>query len=278
MAKLKELYKEQDSLLRQVKLLTEERESLKKVVESMAEVRKDLKEGWEDLGKLDQENRGLKELIAKAEEELVRTQAKLSQVEKELEQEKKNFRSQKSLRNELKRKSSLIKQLRGQRRIARQQIAQLDKENRSLRADIQASTLKITQNLKALKAVQDKRDYYKSRIDTYKKKAENAVKELASAHKREGALARQTATMHYNLGNLCFSQRKYEQAIAEYNQALGLPESHYNLGIIYSEYLKDNQKAVEHFRQYLNLEPSAAESKKIEEQILHLECQTRVLK
>jgi tetratricopeptide (TPR) repeat protein len=52
----------------------------------------------------------------------------------------------------------------------------------------------------------------------------------------------------------------YEEAVKEYEKTLSLrPDdlyAHYNLGIIYSQYLIDEEKAVSHFKKYLKKAPT----------------------
>jgi tetratricopeptide (TPR) repeat protein len=55
-----------------------------------------------------------------------------------------------------------------------------------------------------------------------------------------------------------YSQKQeYEEPIAEFNKVLELnpndAASHYNLGLIYAEYLNNKPKAILHFKRYLNV-------------------------
>ena len=61
--------------------------------------------------------------------------------------------------------------------------------------------------------------------------------------------------MHYNLGVFYMKQKQYPRSVSEFSKAVELnPQdayAHFNLGYIYSEYMPNRKKAVEHFKQYL---------------------------
>ena len=80
------------------------------------------------------------------------------------------------------------------------------------------------------------------------------VTELARQNKK---LIQETSRMHYNLGVFFTRQRDYRRALTEFKKAVEIEPSdaysHFNLGYIYAEYLVNREKAVEHFRKFLNL-------------------------
>ena len=55
---------------------------------------------------------------------------------------------------------------------------------------------------------------------------------------------------------------KIDAAIKEYERVLELrpndPETHYNLGVLYDDYIKDREKALYHYQKYLAINPTAA--------------------
>ena len=69
---------------------------------------------------------------------------------------------------------------------------------------------------------------------------------------------------HIRKGGALASNGQFRKAIAEYEQALELDphhaDIHYNLGVIYDDELQENEKAVQHYRKYLELRPRAADS------------------
>jgi protein O-GlcNAc transferase len=68
-----------------------------------------------------------------------------------------------------------------------------------------------------------------------------------------------SAAMHNNLATLIAIKGDYVRAVAEYRKALeidpGLAEAYLDIGIIFKDYLKDNGKAAEAFKRYVELKP-----------------------
>jgi hypothetical protein len=64
--------------------------------------------------------------------------------------------------------------------------------------------------------------------------------------------------VHLALGNRYYEHGQIEQALAEYQKVLDLNaldvNAHLNMGIIYHDILKDNEKAAEHYKIYLELQ------------------------
>jgi len=89
------------------------------------------------------------------------------------------------------------------------------------------------------------------------KKAEAQPARIAEIARENKVLIKETALMHYNLGVFYTKNKEFARAIAEFEKATELnpddASSHYNIGYIYSEYLVNRQKAIEHFRKYLSL-------------------------
>jgi len=76
---------------------------------------------------------------------------------------------------------------------------------------------------------------------------------------REKALKR-----HYNLAIIYENVGKYKEAAEEYEKILELSpddaDTHYNLAIVYDDHIQDNEKAVFHYRRYLDLVPNAPDA------------------
>ena len=87
------------------------------------------------------------------------------------------------------------------------------------------------------------------------------VTKLAHQHER---LVKENADVHYNLGVLLSKSKQYEQAATEFRKVIELrpddAEAYYNLGVIYAEHLPDREKAMAHFRRYLQLKPGATDA------------------
>jgi tetratricopeptide (TPR) repeat protein len=77
-------------------------------------------------------------------------------------------------------------------------------------------------------------------------------------------------------------KQEYDKAIKEFEKVLELKpddaESHYNLGVIFSEQLNDRKKAILHFRKYLTLAPHDPESEQVRRYVLTWETADQELK
>ena len=78
--------------------------------------------------------------------------------------------------------------------------------------------------------------------------------------------------MHYNLGVLYTQNRDFQKAVTEFLKVLEYtpddPETNYNLGVIYGEYLNDRSSALEYFKKYLGLAPSDADAERVRKYII----------
>lgn len=99
----------------------------------------------------------------------------------------------------------------------------------------------------------------KERSERKAKDLEEALEKAALTYQEEQK--RQEALFHYNLGVAYTKTGDYASATAEYEKALKIDpddaDAHYNLGIIYDDCNQDAQKAIEHYRRYLELRPDA---------------------
>ena len=88
-----------------------------------------------------------------------------------------------------------------------------------------------------------------------------APKSLMDAVKQRDGLVRENADMHYNLGVLLTKNQDFRTAAIEFERAIQLRKddasSYFNLGKIYADFYKDNIKAVEYFKKYLEYNPKA---------------------
>jgi len=73
---------------------------------------------------------------------------------------------------------------------------------------------------------------------------------------------------HYNQGFQYDYEGEYKQAIKEYQKALELmpndPDLHYNMAIVYDDYINDKKNAIFHYRKYLELDPRSTDRVKVE--------------
>jgi len=83
----------------------------------------------------------------------------------------------------------------------------------------------------------------------------------------EEELKKERLKFHYNLGLTYDENREYKEALIEYKKALKVDPTdadvHYNIAIIYDEYIPDMKKAVTHYQVYLELSPGAEDAGKV---------------
>ncbi|MFA6357509.1 MAG: tetratricopeptide repeat protein [Candidatus Omnitrophota bacterium] len=74
---------------------------------------------------------------------------------------------------------------------------------------------------------------------------------------------------YYNLAIIYENVGRYKEAAQEYEKILELTpddaDIHYNLGILYDDYLQKNEKAIAHYRRYLELCPDAKDAVNVRE-------------
>lgn len=85
-------------------------------------------------------------------------------------------------------------------------------------------------------------------------------------------LKRDSARVHYNMGNDHFRKGDYAAAINEYRKTLTLTpndaEAHFNLALVNGDFLRNYETALKHYRMYLFLNPKAEDAKFVKEKIL----------
>ena len=88
-----------------------------------------------------------------------------------------------------------------------------------------------------------------------KEKVEVYPRKLAQVALLKDRLLKENGVLHYNLGVFHIQRQEYSEAIVEFDKVLELtpndPATHYNLGIVYADYLNDRTKAIKHFKRYL---------------------------
>ncbi len=88
------------------------------------------------------------------------------------------------------------------------------------------------------------------------------------------------ARVHYNMGNIFFHQGNYIQAAYQYERAVELnpgdAHAHFNLAYVCGDFLKDFEKALTHYRQYLFLNPQADDAVLVGEKIVEAQTYGRI--
>ena len=120
---------------------------------------------------------------------------------------------------------------------------------------------------------------FREQVEVMKGKFKDAVPGLAKAGRISQKMMRENAEMHYNLGTIFLQNKRYKEAIKEYERVLELqpndPDTHYNLGILYDDFLKDREKALYHYQKYIAVNPKAPDAKRVETYLLSLELENK---
>jgi len=109
-------------------------------------------------------------------------------------------------------------------------------------------------------------------------KAERMAAMMSEAREEvQGVTDEQARNMHYNMAVVYAKEGRFKEAEAEYLRAMRIDPSdaaaHYNLAILYDDELKNKNRAVMHYKKYLQLAPDAPDRNEVKQWILRLEVQ-----
>jgi tetratricopeptide (TPR) repeat protein len=260
---LKSLQQEKETSL---KALRQDQESALKILQQEKEntVRK-LQEEKDQLGlELGKAKEKVIESESQSQEESVTLQQKVADLERKNAQLNKDKTAFQDSLEKLEIEYKIIPEI-------RKKVSRLEKEKSLLLTD----NRKMEQNFKRLEESRVDKDaqieIYRMQIKDLKKqydvatvknrgmqaKLEQMPVRFAELARENKVLIKETALMHYNLGVFYTKNKEYPRAIAEFEKTIELnpddPYAHYNLGYIYAEYLIDRPKAIEKFREFLQL-------------------------
>ena len=98
--------------------------------------------------------------------------------------------------------------------------------------------------------------------------------------KTKKQIAHQKLKMHYNMAIAYDQLKMYRAEEKEYKQCLRINAKdanvHYNLAILYDDKLNRNDKAIKHYKRYLELHPIGEGVVQVKEWLLHAEQQQRL--
>ncbi|MDD5558029.1 MAG: tetratricopeptide repeat protein, partial [bacterium] len=90
---------------------------------------------------------------------------------------------------------------------------------------------------------------------------------LGCGRNEEEARQEGGARQHYRLGARKYRQGDFAGAIATYERALqldpDLAEAHLDMGIIHDDYVRDKERAIRHYEEYLRLEPGSEKAEMV---------------
>jgi len=152
--------------------------------------------------------------------------------------------------------STALERLKGALGATEQALALKDTEIRELRGVLDANEKNLAARSRQLRTLEAERDGLRS------------------------TFRREQRDMHYNLGVLHSQHRNYEAAEQAYRKALELDaqdaDSHFNLGVIYDDFLEKKEKAVHHYREFLRIKPDSPDAKRVRGWIQNIETRSAV--
>ena len=126
------------------------------------------------------------------------------------------------------------------------------------------------------------REKAKTSMDKFESSTQKIASRVGGLQRENKKLKIDSARLHYNLANTFFEQGKYDRAASEYKKVVELmpydAEAHYNLAFVSGEFLNDFATSLEHYQQYIYLNPYAEDALLVKEKILEakLELQSKV--
>ena len=157
---------------------------------------------------------------------------------------------------------SSVTSLESEKKVSQEKLETLENLSKSEKEKLTADVARLTENIERLRAT-----------------ATLLAKNLDS--KDRVSMVRETAKLHYNLGNYYFKKGVYNAAAVEYKKAVFYEpndaDANFNLAMVSDNFLDDRKTAIFHYRRYLELRPDVYDRKKILQRILDLEIRDRII-
>lgn len=244
-----------------------------------------LTEAQNDLSAARDELKAGRETIARLEKELVpvrELKKKLSEKEKAVKQAESEARI--SAARVSKMEKDLLAADKNLEKAQEQLNTVISKTEQKIRASQKKDADKSQADLAAtknyIKVVEKERDDNLVRIAELKQNLNDTLSRLNSVTTENGGLRQEVADMHYNLGVILTRQNDFRTAIKEFERVVQLKpddaDAHYNLAILYDEKMRDNDKALEHYRAYLKISPNSKDAQKVSKWVIDKESENKV--
>ena len=146
-------------------------------------------------------------------------------------------------------------------------------ELRREREQVASRLLQREDEIEALHVELEQREHRLARAERVAEVLERTRSEVEQAQRK------QRLNMHYNMAAVYARDGRYTEAEYEYLQALRLDPSdadiHFNLGILYDDELGQPEKAILHYRRYLQLNPHGVDADRVRSWLMRLEMDQR---
>ncbi len=257
------LTQDRDNLLVQVTQLRDKLEGLEKISGYQEQMKEERDMLEELLQKTAEENRTLRSELPSLQERLEEVKLAYENSTHERERlvaelaEAKEGSTEEQLKEELQAQQQEETELKNLLKAMHKEVEEVEKRESRARAQLQ-------QLQKDYAAAVDENGSLKQHVETIP----GRVTQLAKQHEQ---LLKETADVHYNLGVFLAQTKDYKRAVNEFRKVIELrpddADSHYNLGMIYAEHLPNRERAMEHFRLYLEMNPHATDATRVKEYI-----------
>lgn len=189
-----------------------------------------------------------KKLLTRTDQEVKRVQAEKEKMAKDNEKLQTDAAAYLEINNDLqKEKEDLDNKLTKAEKLIKAKEESLKKANLKLE-DLQKKIAKERTNMQ-------------EKLLKEKKGLEEKVRSL------EATLQKERALFHYNLAVNFAQSGLYDEAVEAYEKSLIYDpknaDAHYNLGLIYGNLKSDGDKAILHYRKYLELKPNADDKEEV---------------
>lgn len=229
-----------------------------------------------EIGQLRKAEEEMRARIAEAEQKAASAQAELDRVREETSR----FSSE---------KEAILSQVRNSvtsfetfRRESTEEISKLKKELSMLEKE-KTGLIEKLRTVESLSKEERERfttdiQVLSRKIESHKKMESRLVENLKG--KDTAAVIKETAKLHYNMGNFYFRNGEYARASEEYRKSVHYQpdeaDTNFNLALVADEFLEDRPTALKYFKRYLELRPEAPDYEKVEQRILDLELRDKV--
>lgn len=223
------------------------------------------------------ENRQMRENLRSAQQELERTAFENTRLKNQLRRAEKTQETQEKgeteksvdLENQIKETVAEIERLRkevkkeqGKRSQLKRELGQVEEENFQLKEALSTSILK------------GEKEELVYLLTNNTRSATKALKRLSDVNVENQILKEEASSLHYQMGNIKFKQKQYQEAAEHYKKALAWNPGNawvcHNLGIIYDFYLKDRETALLYYEKYLEYKPVNENAQKIRQRVLDI--------
>ena len=267
----KNLQRDQDNILTQLKIAYGERDKTRGQLDILKE---QLEQSSKDKGSLQKDNAQLRKSMQPMTDKIASLEKTVLNMERQSEADLAQIaKLEKMLKGS---EIAMVKdELKSKEKIFLSQKAELermiDTANRD-RESVQSKSVQRESRIYSLEMeLADLTQKYEEALEenrSLRQRFETVNGQMLNIAREKDKAVQETADMHYNLGVFYVDQKNFERARVEFEKATEWRPSdalsHYNLGLIYSEHIRDEEKAITSFQRYLDLQPEAKDRNHVE--------------